>query len=595
MIKLMAWWWWRSRQNKCLVYNVLEERAATKTANHVFLKFEGRQWTFAEFVEALQPVGNWLMKELGVQKGEVVAVDGGNSPELMMLWFALEAIGATPAFINCNLTSKALVHCIKISGARYVLADVDVRDLVSPVEQELTDGGIRPIYYSPAFFVTLSDMTRLPSSRQTDIGPLDPSCLLFTSGTTGMPKAIVLTRVRELSMLKYNAAMEHLGPGSSMYTCLPLYHGTAHCLCAIPVIGTGATMVLSRKFSHKTFWYVHASKANTIQYVGELCRYLVNAPPSTLDRGHNVKAAWGNGMRSDVWDKFRERFGIEIIHELYAASDGMGSSVNKNRGEFSRYAIGVRGPLWSFLNGGTEKMVRIDPETQDIIRGPDGFAYECGTDEPGEALFKLNPKDPERGQPPYHNNKDAGAKRRVTDVFAKGDLWFRSGDLFRWDADGRYYFVDRLGDTFRWRSENVSTNEVSDVVGEFPQVAESNVYGVLVPNADGRAGCAAIVPRQGDASSLDWKGLAEHCHEKLPRYAVPVFVRVARQLEYTGTMKLQKSRLRSEGIDLDVVEKAAMEKGEDVDVMYWLPPGASVYVPFTKKDYQELKGGSVRL
>jgi acyl-CoA synthetase (AMP-forming)/AMP-acid ligase II len=381
-------------------------------------------------------------------------------------------------------------------------------------------------------------------------------------------------------------------------------HGACHGLCISPCIGRGAAVVLSRKFSHRTFWpEVHRSGATHLQYVGELCRYLVNAPPGPLDRGHQVRVAWGNGMRPDVWEAFRERFGIETIHELYAATDGLGFETNPNRGDFSRGAIAVRGPLWHLLNGRNERRVRVDPDTQEVLRGPDGLAIEAHVGEPGEMISRIDPKEPDTGVPTYYGNHGAVVKRRLADVFQKGDLWYRSGDLMRLDADGRLFFVDRLGDTFRWKSENVSTNEVSDVVSEFPEIAEANVYGVLVPNSDGRAGCAAIVPiegvqvnpKPGTGLPLDFRGLAEHCLSRLPRYAVPIFIRVVRELEYTGTMKLRKGRLRSEGVDLDEIEKSAKEKGEEVDLMYWLPPGGSEYVPFGKREFQDLKGGAVKL
>ncbi|KAH8648610.1 fatty-acyl-CoA synthase [Xylariales sp. PMI_506] len=590
--------YWKLRKDKLLIFNVFEDRAGTKQGDNVFLVFEDRQWTYNEFYRALLPVGNWLIKDLGIKKGEMVALDGINSPEWIMLWLGLEAIGAVPAFINHNLTSQSLLHCIKLGKVRYVLADQDVRDLVAPIEGDLADAGIKPIYYSPELLGSLTDTTPLPRERQRDQDPMEPACLIYTSGTTGMPKGTIMTRAREYSLTTgLTGGMLHFKPGDRIYTCLPLFHGAAHGLCMIPVIGAGATVILSRKFSHRTFWpEVHRHEATHIQYVGELCRYLVNAPPSDLDRGHKVTMAWGNGMRPDVWEQFRERFGITCINELYAASDGMGFSTNPNRGDFSRSAIGLRGPLWHLLNGANEKRVLIDPDTQEILRGDDGFVIPAGVNEPGETIYRMDSSDPDRGTPTYYGNHAAAVKRRIADAFTKGDLWFRSGDLMRLDADGRLYFVDRLGDTFRWKSENVSTNEVGDVVGAFPQVAEANVYGVLAPRSDGRCGCAAIVPVEGlDLSQFDFRGLAEHCLAALPRYAVPVFLRLARQLEYTGTMKMQKGRLRAEGVQLDVIEKAARDKGEEPDVLYWLPPGAREYVPFGHRELQELKSGGVRL
>lgn len=196
------------------------------------------------------------------------------------------------------------------------------------------------------------------------------------------------------------------------------------------------------------------------------------------------------------------------------------------------------------------------------------------------------------GTPQYFNNKSATVKRRISDVFQKGDLWFRSGDLLKLDSQGRLFFVDRLGDTFRWHSENVSTNEVSDVIGGFPQVAETNVYGVLVPNADGRAGCAAVVPTEEvlNGKEFDFAALAAHCLASLPRYAVPLFLRVTKSLAYTGTHKLQKQKLRSEGIDVAAIKYTATD-----DRMYWLPPGSQAYVPFAEKDLDALKAGRVQL
>ncbi|KAH7037185.1 fatty acid transporter [Microdochium trichocladiopsis] len=590
----------QQKADKVYIYNIFRERAGTKAGDNIFLIFEGKQWTYTEFYNAVQPVGNWLMKDLGIQRGEMVALDGLNSPEHLMLWLGLEAIGACPAFINSNLTDKPLVHCVKIAKARYLLADEQVRSLVAPVEEELAASGSKTVYYTAESLASLTDMSSYPKERWHNVDVMGVASLIYTSGTTGMPKGTVMTRLRELLLIcgpAGNPRLLPLKPGDRMYTCLPLYHGAAHGLCILPSIGAGSTVVLSRKFSHNRFWQeVHDSKATHIQYVGELCRYLVNAPPSPLDRDHGVRMAWGNGMRPDVWEKFRERFGIETINELYAATDGLLFSANPNRGPFSRYAIGVRGALWHLLNGRKYKRILIDPDTQEVLRTPQGYCIAAKAGEVGEAVIKMDTADPDRGTPEYYGNKEAVTKRRIRDVFAKGDLWFRSGDLMRMDSDGRLFFVDRLGDTYRWKSENVSTNEVGDVVGEFDHVAESNVYGVLVPNADGRAGCAAIVPRDGIThETLDWAGLAEHNLNKMPRYAVPVFVRVSAELEYTGTMKMQKGRLRGEGIELDVIEKSAKDKGEPVDFVYWLPPGTRKYVPFNKEDLARLKAGGVKL
>jgi acyl-CoA synthetase (AMP-forming)/AMP-acid ligase II len=578
-------------EDRQLTYHVLEDQATGKNANTTFLVFEGRTWTYKEFVADLQRVGNWLMNDLGIQKNEIVAINGGNSPEYLLLWFGLDAIGAVPSFINCNLTLQPLVHCVKLCESRYLICDEDVRPLVDPTEAELTSLPIpcKPVYYSRSTMEALSNTTPTPEHRRKGMDPNSIRSLIYTSGTTGLPKATIMWTAREMNTGHSVADYLQLKPGKSrMYTCMPLYHGAAHGLCITPSIHAGSTVILSRKFSHKTFWpEVSANKATIIQYVGELCRYLVNAPTHPLERSHVVTMAWGNGMRPDVWEAFRTRFNIPVINELYAATDGLGASFNYNRGPFGANAIGRRGLLWRFQNSSKEVRVKIDVVTEDILRNPSGFAIPCRDGEAGEVLHKLDPAAPNAMFQGYFHNKTASDKRMIKDVFEKGDLWFRSGDMQRQDPDGCVYFVDRLGDTFRWKSENVSTNEVSDVVGKFPQIAETNVYGVAVPHSDGRAGCAAVVLADGvELGNVDWKGLATYLIATLPRYAVPIFVRVVRNLEYTGTMKLQKGRMRADGVD-------PSKMGEDR--MWWLPIGGTEYVPFTEKDWEGLKDRSVRL
>ncbi|EEH05375.1 fatty acid transporter [Histoplasma capsulatum G186AR] len=580
------------KQDKTLMYHVLEAHARGKNQDNIFLIFEGRSWSYKQFFEDVHGVGNWLVKDLGVERGELVALDGGNSPEYLLLWFGLESIAACPSFINCNLTAAPLVHCVKLCGARYLLADRGTEHLVQVCEEELKEANIQTIYYDSELMSSFKDKTPTPDSRRTGIGTEDLASLIYTSGTAGLPKATNLIRRKELTTARAVCKHLDLKPGKKMYTCLPLYHGAAHGLCINPSIFAGSTVVLSRKFSHKTFWpEVCESQAEIIQYVGELCRYLVNAPHSPLDKKHNVKIAWGNGMRPDVWSVFRERFGIETINELYAATDGVSSSFNANKGDFGLGAIGVRGLYWKWVNGSNEKRVKIDVVTEEIQRDQDGFAIACEDGEPGKTLYKIDPAAPDAAFVGYFKNKGAGEKRKIRDVFQKGDMWFRSGDMMRQDPDGCLYFVDRLGDTFRWKSENVSTNEVSDVLGKFDNIDETNIYGVQVPHTDGRAGCAAIVLAESvTADSFDFGALVKYVIGVLPRYAVPIFVRVVPGFETTGTMKLQKGKLRAQGIDLDKIK----ENGTS-DRLFWLPPDGSRYTPFEADQWEALKAGKIKL
>ena len=372
----------------------------------------------------------------------------------------------------------------------------------------------------------------------------------------------------------------------------------------LPSLTTGCALALGRKFSTRTFWpTVRETKATVIQYVGETCRYLLAAPvqrdPTTgadLDKAHHVRLAYGNGLRPDVWSRFRDRFGIEAIAEFYSATESPFATWNLSRNDWSKDCVGRRGSFLSTFAFRRVAIVEIDWETQTPKRFPsaDGQSAFCRRVRPGaagEMLAALDPAAVETTYQGYHGDAKASAARVWRDVFAPGDAWFRTGDALRQDPEGRVYFVDRLGDTFRWRAENVATSEVSAVLGAHPAVAEANVYGVRLPHHDGRAGCAAVTfhgptDDAGREPSAELRrALAAHAAERLPRYAVPLFVRAVREIRATGTNKQQKHVLREQGVD-----PQRLGPGER---MYWLRDGT--YVPFREKDWEELQGGMVRL
>ncbi|KAK7529417.1 long-chain fatty acid transport protein [Phyllosticta citricarpa] len=591
----------RVKQKRFLNYHLLEEQAAAKP-DQIYFIFEAgspqeRSWTYQECLQDVRKIANWLMKDLGIEVGEIVALDGQNSPEWILLWLALDSIGAVKSYINCHLSGKSLAHCIKLCNCRYVISDLETRPSIEASKDDFPD--VQAVFVEPGFADRLHDSSPIPAERIESIQPNHTSGLVYTSGTTGLPKATQMNYARDIVTGFSIAQMLGLTSESRMYNCMPLYHAAAQMFCIRPVLVVGGSFVLSPRFSHSRFWpEIVASRANIVLYVGELCRYLMNAPPSDLDRKHCVKTFWGIGMRPDIWEPFRERFGIEKILETYGASDGVGrSSFNHNFGPFSRHTVGWRGLLWKLMNK-TEAIVKIDVDQENkIIRDERGWVVKCATDEAGEAIYKLDTTLPDNGyggnfftaDAGYFRNRAAWEKRMITDVFEKGDTWFRSGDMFRMDADGRLFFVDRLGDTFRWKSENVSTNEVSDVLGQFPQIAEANVYGVEAPHADGRCGCATVTLANGvTEETFDFAALAQHALSKLPRYAVPIFLRITKALDYTGSMKMQKVRLRQEGMDLEKVEASG-------DSLYWLPPRGTKYERLQRGDFQKIVGGQVQL
>jgi len=375
---------------------------------------------------------------------------------------------------------------------------------------------------------------------------------------------------------------------------MPLYHGSASLLCMIPCLCSGATLAIGHKFSNAMFWpEVRATKATIIQYVGELCRYLLAAPPhidpetgKVLDKEHNVKIAFGNGMRPDIWNRFKQRFNIEGIAEFYAATESPASAWNFSRNDFAAGAIGRSGWLASTLLAKRGVIVELDIDTELPKRYPENndFCKKVQTNEPGELISVLDPNDISASYQGYFGNDKASDSKILRDVLVKGDAYFRTGDIVRQDSEGRLYFCDRIGDTFRWKSENVSTNEVSELMGHHPAITEANVYGVEVHHHDGRAGCAAVTLNR-EATPQVMSDLAAHVTEGLPKYAVPIFIRVTPEMPSTGNMKQQKVTLKNQGVDPEKVERS--------DKMYWLKGGH--YEPFTQRDWEKLKAGKVKL
>jgi acyl-CoA synthetase (AMP-forming)/AMP-acid ligase II len=375
---------------------------------------------------------------------------------------------------------------------------------------------------------------------------------------------------------------------------MPLYHSSALQLGFHLCLTSATTLVLGHRFSATKFWDdVVSADATAIQYVGETLRYLLAMPAQRDDRTkHHVRLAFGNGLRPDVWDKFRDRFGVETIAEFYGATEGIAASLNLSRNSFSSGAIGQFGALGTLLAGAVQSIVQVDWETESPYRDPTtGFCVRVPRGEPGELLFKIDPADVGAKYQGYFGNQKASDSKILSDVHVKGDAYFRTGDVVRFDTDGLLWFSDRIGDTFRWRSENVSTAEVSQVLGQHPAVLEANVYGVSIPHHEGRAGCAAVLIQ--DVASDDapvpedlLQSLAVCARGGLPKYAVPIFLRVVTGVTATGNNKQQKHALRLAGVDPAKVGS---------DRVFYLRPDAARYEAFDGREWDLVRAGRVKL
>lgn len=537
-----------------------------------------------------------FMLELGLKPGQLVNTYLVNAPTFMFDVLGCWAIGCAPAEINYNLAGDSLVHCLKTTGSKVLFADDDsecrarIEAVRDRIEGEL---GIRIIVLDAEMKARINTYsTERPGDQFRDhVTPATPIFLFFTSGTTGFPKACGFKTERGYALSVPLLTAGAIQPGDRWYNCMPLYHGTGGTL-AVGCMVSGVTLCLGRRFSTSNFWKdIHDSKANGFVYVGETARYLLAAPESPLDKHHYLKVVFGNGMRPDVWGRFQDRFNVPQVNEFFNSTEGVFSLLNICRGPFQQGAVGHHGGLFRLLYRNTFVPVEVDHEdTSKIWRNPkNGFAKRNTYEEGGEILVACPDKEAFAG---YHGNPEATEKRFERNVFKQGDLWYRTGDALRRDDSGRWYFMDRLGDTYRWRSENISTAEVQEVLGTFPGVQEANVYGSQVIGHEGRAGTAAILLKPEDRKSFDWKALLAYAHKRLPKYAVPIFIRVVEASSQTHNNKQNKVPLRNEGIDLDKI--AAGQAGPN-DKMLWVKPDGNTYEPFEQTHFKQIVAGQVRL
>jgi fatty-acyl-CoA synthase len=541
--------------------------------------FEGVDLTYRQFEERANRVANWAMSQ-ELKSGDVVALDLENCPDFAAVWFGLSKIGVATALINTNLEGEGLSHCIGIVDAKVVIAGGIQAERVKACLPNLGDKiDLWDIDGEHGQDLSLAlkgqRATRPDRAARQHLKGKDIALFIYTSGTTGLPKAAKITNVKIRGTGRTTKALVRIKPADRLYITLPLYHITGGGLGLVGALSVGATIIMRRKFSATEFWDdIADNNASLFVYIGELCRYLLSAPDHPKQNSHALRAGFGNGLRGEVWRPFVERFQVPTMRELYGSTEGNVSFLNLDG------TIGAIGqmPAWMGTRIGME-FVKFDVVEERPIRGEDGFCKRADVDEPGEVLGKIT--DIGRQSFSGYHDKKATDSKILTDVFEQGDKWFRTGDLIRRDADNYLYFVDRIGDTFRWKGENVATNEVADVMSKYPGVELANVYGVEVPGFEGRAGMAAITV----GSEFAMEGLADHLHATLPPYAVPLFVRIQPEAETTGTFKFRKVELVKQGFDLAQTD----------DPLWFLEPGGDQFIAMDGSIHARIVNGNYRL
>ena len=525
------------------------EEVCDQFPDNVALEDETRKVTYRELDSLANRFGHWA-RGRGLRRSDVVALMMHNRIEYIAAWLGLSKVGVPCALINTNLSGAPLAHCLNLVAASQIICDAECADAIETArpmaaktlslwvlglgaadetgDRRSLEAGVRG-----ASSVRPARLVREGLTNK------DVALYIYTSGTTGLPKAAKIIHARARTYRRAFAGATASTAKDRVFNVLPLYHSTGGLVGVGSTLLNGGAVIIRKKFSAGSFWAdVAASGATTFVYIGELCRYLVNSPQHPDERAHKLRLAFGNGLRPEVWDEFKSRFGIREILEFYGSTEGNVSLFN-----FDGRAGAIGRVPWFVKRQINIRLVAFDVDTEEPVRAANGLCIPVGVGQVGEAIGLIG----EDTRHSYSGYADAAASKKkvLEDVFQRGDRWFRTGDLMRQDSDGYFYFIDRVGDTFRWKGENVSTTEVQERLSAAPGVEEAVVYGVSVPGYDGKAGMAALIldGRFGAQAFADWVG------QELPAYAQPVFVRILKSADTTGTFKYRKTDLIAEGFD----------------------------------------------
>lgn len=560
-----------------LLADDLEAAVDAYRGNIAFI-FEGRTTSYGELDEQANRVAHWALDQ-GLKAGDTVALFMENRPDYVAVWFGLSKIGVVPALVNANLMGEALVHSLKTVEPKLIITGAKQDSAIRSLEMVQIRQPVWTLGGKAGEPLT-AELAAMPCARpdrvhRAHLTNADIGFYFYTSGTTGLPKAAKMSIARVRNMMRSFISPLEMSAEDRVYITLPLYHGTGG-LCAVGIaLYTGASILLREKFSAGRFWNDCADfGVTTIVYIGEVCRYLLNQPAHAKERKHKVRKGFGNGLRPEIWGSFRKRFNIPRLIEFYGSTEGNVKLMNFD-GETG--ACG-RIPPYAAKYFDHIAFVKVDPETEAPLRDEDGRCVRAGRGETGEALGRIGSDMTTRFEG-YHDRQASEAKI-LRNVFEEGDAWFRTGDLMRRGDHGYIYFVDRLGDTYRWKGENVSTNEVADALAGVPGVETANVYGVPIPGTDGKAGMASITT----TGYLDYKDVLDKLSSRLPKYAVPVFIREQQEASTTTTFKYRKRDLVKEGFDPEAAG----------DRVWYADPETGRYELVTPETYKKIASGGVK-
>lgn len=565
-------------REKQMSWGRILENTAAKYPNRPAIKSREGNLTYSELNDRSNQFAHFL-KSRNVQRGDTVTVCIDTRPELLVLFCGCSKIGAVCSLININQRGESLIHSFNLNPGKVIIIGEECYDAVKQVESSIITGEAYLGYIKDPLQNKLqeeNDITDLlptlsteTPSETTEITAGERLAYVYTSGTTGLPKAAVITNSRALSgMFWWGRVVTPVRPGHTIYVPLPFFHTNAVTIGWPMAIYSGASVAIRRKFSASGFLDdIREFHATHFVYVGEVCRYLMAQPDQAGQDKTPLKFVFGNGLRPDIWKQFKKRYGIKKIFEFYGAAEGVGVFTNILNFD---YTVGMS--LTSYA------IIKYDIDNDCPLLDETGAMSKAAKGEAGLLIMQTSKKTPFAG----YSDKKKTEEKILRNVFKDGDMWFNTGDMVKSIGFRQIQFVDRLGDTFRWKGENVATTEVEKAFNSFPGIDSAAVYGVRMPSGDGKAGMAAIIKEEG--SEIDLTALTTHLQTELPKYAVPLFIRYINDFEWTVTHKVKKVGLKNQGYDPGMA-------GEEI---YVLLPGNDSYVPVDQQVYQQIHDGGYR-
>lgn len=565
------------KKNPNLSPGILVEQFAEKIPNKWAIFFEDIKWTWQKLNQVSNQVANYFLKS-GFKSGDTIAIMMENSLEILYVPIGINKIQGIVSYINIHQRKKALVHAFRISEPKWMMVDGDCLPFLLEIFDEINFDKNRVFVVNNSNLIDHNFINfEIEIERGLYENPLTTynsnlftiSTNIFTSGTTGLPKAAPQNNVRLIN--PFTRVAMKLTQDDIIYCPLPLYHSHALVNGWGTSLQIGCTYSFRKRFSASYFWKdIKKHNATCFYYIGEIPRYLLNRPKSEYVENNAMKQMFGLGLRKEIWDIFKSRFKIERIHEFYGATDGAGGLYNIE---------GRSGMLGKITSPGVHAVVKINQDTSEFIKDENGFLLHCKPGETGMLLVAISENSNYLG----YKDKNQTEKRIIRNAFENDIIYLNTGDLINLHEDNWVSFADRAGDTFRWKGENISTLEVENILNSIPEIEICNVYGVEIPKHEGRAGMVAIKLKK--SGKFNPKTFADFIIENLPKYSIPIFVRIQNELEFTGTHKLRKINLRKESYDINIIK----------DTIYLWNPITQSYKNLGIDDYTNLLLGKMNI